>query len=114
MLFVDEGVHDAWGEDWIDETGGIVRRPLIDGSVHRAVKVIWRPDELARRLQELGWDASVTAEGPFYWGVAQRTIVALATIWCIITPCLRSPSTTSPRFRGSLRRIRRSLESGRS
>jgi SAM-dependent methyltransferase len=73
VLFVDEGVHDAWSEDWIDETGGIVRRPLTDGSVHRAVKVIWPTDELARRLQELGWDASVTAEGPFYWGVARRT-----------------------------------------
>ena len=73
VLFVDEGVHETWGEDWIDEAGGIVRRPLTDGSVHRAVKVIWRTDELARRLQELGWDASVTAEGPFYWGSAHRT-----------------------------------------
>jgi SAM-dependent methyltransferase len=72
VLFVDEGVHEAWGEDWIDETGGVVRRPLTDGSVHRAVKVIWRTDELERRLRELGWDASVTAEGPFYWGVARR------------------------------------------
>jgi SAM-dependent methyltransferase len=73
VLFVDEGVHETWGEDWIDEPGGIVRRPLTDGSVHRAIKVIWRTDELARRLQELGWNASVTAEGPFYWGSAQRT-----------------------------------------
>ena len=73
VLFVDEGVHETWGEDWIDEPGGIVRRPLTDGSVHRAIKVIWRTDELARRLQELGWDASVTAEGPFYWGSAHRT-----------------------------------------
>ena len=23
-------------------------------------------------IQELGWDASVTAEGPFYWGSAHR------------------------------------------
>jgi SAM-dependent methyltransferase len=72
-VFVDEGPHDVWREDWIDRDAGIVRRPLTDGSVHRAVKVIWGTDELARRLQELGWDASVTAEGPFYWGVARRT-----------------------------------------
>ena len=73
VLFVDEGVHDTWDEDWIDEADGIVRRPLTDGSVHRAVKVIWRTDELARRLHEIGWDASVTEEGPFYWGSAHRT-----------------------------------------
>ena len=72
VLFVDEGVHESWGEEWIDEPSGIVRRPLTDGSVHRAVKVIWHTDELARRLAELGWDASVTAEGPFYWGTARR------------------------------------------
>ena len=72
ILFVDEGVHESWGEDWIDEPGGVVRRPLKDGSVHRAVKVIWRTDELTRRLAELGWDPSVTAEGPFYWGSACR------------------------------------------
>ena len=72
VMFVDEGVHEAWGEDWIDEAKGVVRRPLTDGSVHRAVKVIWRTDELVRRLVELGWEASVTAEGPFYWGIARR------------------------------------------
>ena len=72
VVFVDEGVHFEWEEDWIDEEAGIVRRPLTDGSVHRAVKVLWRPDELSRRLAELGWHASVQAEGPFYWGTATR------------------------------------------
>jgi hypothetical protein len=69
-VFVDEGVHFDWREDWIDETAGIVRRPLTDGSVHRAVKVLWRPDDLAQRLGEVGWTASITQSGPFYWGVA--------------------------------------------
>jgi demethylmenaquinone methyltransferase/2-methoxy-6-polyprenyl-1,4-benzoquinol methylase len=69
-VFVDEGVHFEWREDWIDETAGIVRRPLADGSVRRAIKVLWRPDDLARRLEEVGWTASVTQSGPFYWGVA--------------------------------------------
>jgi len=70
VLFVDEGVHDEWQEDWIDAGAGIVRRPLLDGSVHRAVKVHWQPAQLQARLAELGWSASVTPQGPFYWGWA--------------------------------------------
>ena len=61
-----------WEEAWIDREAGIVSRPLTDGSVHRAVKVLWRPDDLANRLGELGWDASVQGSGPFYWGSAIR------------------------------------------
>jgi SAM-dependent methyltransferase len=72
VFFVDEGRHFQWREDWVDEDAGIVRRPLSDGSVHRAVKVLWRPDDLARRLGELGWHASVQASGAFYWGTAAR------------------------------------------
>jgi SAM-dependent methyltransferase len=75
VIFVDEGPHDdRRGEDWIDEAAGIVRRPLLDGSVHRAVKVLWPSGDLERRLAELGWDASVTSVGPFYWGVATRAV----------------------------------------
>jgi demethylmenaquinone methyltransferase/2-methoxy-6-polyprenyl-1,4-benzoquinol methylase len=69
-VFVDEGVHFEWREDWIDGEAGIVRRTLQDGSVHRAAKVLWRPEELEQRLFALGWSASVSAEGPFYWGTA--------------------------------------------
>ena len=69
-LFVDEGVHFEWREDWLDESAGIVRRTLRDGSVHRAIKVLWRPEILNQRLGEVGWSASVTHEGPFYWGIA--------------------------------------------
>lgn len=71
-FFVDEAAHGLWDEDWIDRDAGIVRRPLTDGRVHRAVKVLWTPADLEQRLGELGWDASVTAEGPFYWGRATR------------------------------------------
>ena len=72
VFFVDEGRHFLWREDWLDEPAGVVRRPLSDGTVHRAVKVLWRPAGLERRLADLGWIASVKAEGPFYWGTAQR------------------------------------------
>jgi demethylmenaquinone methyltransferase/2-methoxy-6-polyprenyl-1,4-benzoquinol methylase len=71
-VFVDEGRHELWDEDWIDEDAGLVRRTLTDGSIHRAVKVLWEPDALERRLSELGWRASVHPEGPFYWGNAIR------------------------------------------
>jgi SAM-dependent methyltransferase len=72
VFFVDEGRHFLWREDWLDEAAGVVRRPLTDGTVHRAVKVLWSADDLAGRLRDLGWDASVTDEGPFYWGTATR------------------------------------------
>jgi SAM-dependent methyltransferase len=71
-FFVDEGDHGAWAEDWVDRDAGIVRRPLRDGTVHRAVKVLWRPSDLEQALTQLGWDASVTDDSPFYWGTAQR------------------------------------------
>lgn len=71
-FFVDEGRHFLWREDWVDEEAGIVRRPLSDGRVHRAVKVLWEPAQLERRLAELGWAASVTDAWPFYWGTATR------------------------------------------
>ncbi|HJP70460.1 MAG TPA: class I SAM-dependent methyltransferase [Candidatus Limnocylindria bacterium] len=72
VFFVDEGRHFEWREDWVDEGEGVVRRPLSDGSVHLAVKVLWRPEDLQARLTELGWNASVQTEGPFYWGRAHR------------------------------------------
>jgi len=71
-FFVDEADPGLWEEDWIDETAGLVQRRLGDGSLHRAVKVLWKPDDLEARLAEVGWNASVTGEGPFYWGSADR------------------------------------------
>jgi SAM-dependent methyltransferase len=72
VFFVDEGRHVMWREDWIDEAAGIVRRPLTDGTEFRAVKVLWRVEELEGRLRSLGWDASVTEASPFYWGTGHR------------------------------------------
>lgn len=72
VFFVDEGRHFLWREDWIDEAAGVVRRTLGNAAAYRAVKVLWRPDDLERRLTELNWVASVQQEGPFYWGTAER------------------------------------------
>ncbi len=70
VLFVDEAKHAEWHENWLDEARGIVRRTLTDGSVHRAVKVLWTPADLEQRLGSIGWRASVEQSGPFYWGSA--------------------------------------------
>lgn len=72
VFFVDEGRHFEWREDWIDEEAGVIHRRLKDGSLHRAVKVLWQPSDLQALLRDLGWDASVHAEGPFYWGTARQ------------------------------------------
>ena len=72
VFFVDEAAHGLWEEDWVDRDAGIVHRTLSDGRTHRAVKVLWKADELGERLQGLGWNASVHAEGPFYRGTARR------------------------------------------
>jgi SAM-dependent methyltransferase len=74
VFFVDEGRHFLWREDWIDEEAGVVRRPLTDGTSFRAVKVLWRAQDLQARLEALGWDASVHDETPFYWGTAVRRL----------------------------------------
>jgi demethylmenaquinone methyltransferase/2-methoxy-6-polyprenyl-1,4-benzoquinol methylase len=79
VFFVDEGRHDLWQEDWIDEAAGVVRRTLNDGTVHRAVKVIWEPHALERRVRGLGWDISVSSEEPFYWGSASPSVERSST-----------------------------------
>ena len=68
VFVADEADHGLWQEDWVDRERGIVRRPLLDGTPHHAVKVLWNPADLADRLATLGWTASLEASGPFYWG----------------------------------------------
>ena len=68
VVFVDEAAPGVWQEDWIDADAGIVRRPLTDGSVHRAVKVLWHPAQLRDRLTKIGWRIEVEPVGPFLWG----------------------------------------------
>ena len=72
VFFVDEAAHGLWEEDWVDRQAGIVNRPLTDGTIHRAIKVLHDPDDLTGRLARLGWTTSVQLETPFYWGTAHR------------------------------------------
>ena len=48
-------------------------RQVPGGAAYRLVKVPHQPEELERRLRQLGWDIKVTATaGPFYWGAGRR------------------------------------------
>ena len=76
VFFMDEGRHFHWHEDFVDEAQGVVRRTLQDGSEHRAVKVLWEPDELRARLLEVGWDVEIVSTGAFYWGQGRRSEAA--------------------------------------
>lgn len=71
VFFVDEGEPGVGPEEWIDREAGITRRRLRDGSVHRAVKVLWQPAGLRDRLGELGWEVRVDGDPPFFWGSAR-------------------------------------------
>jgi SAM-dependent methyltransferase len=72
IVFVDEAAPGVSDEEWLDRSAGLVQRRVSDGSVHRAVKVLWEPHDLEARLADLGWNASVRSEGLFYWGSASR------------------------------------------
>ncbi len=54
----------------IDEADDVQRRQVSDGSVHRVVKVFYGPDELAGRLQRLGWVADLADTSRFIYGSA--------------------------------------------
>ena len=54
------------------ETGVSTRRTA-DGEMYDVVKIWWEPDQLQARLQELGWQATVTTtEWAFLYGDAAR------------------------------------------
>ncbi|MEP6681504.1 MAG: class I SAM-dependent methyltransferase [Chloroflexota bacterium] len=72
VLFFDETDHGLWAEEWVDRDGAVARRQLLDGSVHRIVKVLWAPSELEARLRQLGWEITVEQSGPFLWGTASQ------------------------------------------
>jgi ubiquinone/menaquinone biosynthesis C-methylase UbiE len=67
VFFMDES-EDSFNEEWVSEDEAIAQRKLLDGSVHRLIKIFWNPNELEARLQKLGWSISVHKCGPFLWG----------------------------------------------
>ena len=73
VLFIDDAFRTP--EELIEgEISSVIRRRLTDGRRFRAVKVPHTPEELERRLTELGWRIRVTPGscGPFFWGAGTR------------------------------------------
>jgi demethylmenaquinone methyltransferase/2-methoxy-6-polyprenyl-1,4-benzoquinol methylase len=73
VLFVDDAFRTP--DELIEgERSSVIRRHLTDGTPYRAVKVPHTPEELERRLADLGWRFCVrgSAFGPFYWGAGGR------------------------------------------
>jgi SAM-dependent methyltransferase len=70
--FVDDGYRTpeelAYGPD-----STTIHRRILDGSLHRAVKVPHEPADLERRLARLGWSIKVQPlPGPLFWGEGAR------------------------------------------
>jgi SAM-dependent methyltransferase len=80
VFFVDEMEAGDWRhEEFLEESGEVVRRRLSDGTEHRAVKHFWDPAQLQKRLTDLGWSITVRGthdNGPlpsaFLWGHGTR------------------------------------------
>lgn len=84
---VDECLDDGGRVFFIDELPAVaaqeqaiigapapaVERQLTSGARYRAVKVFYGPDELRKRLGELGWEVAIEAVGwRFFYGVGGR------------------------------------------
>jgi demethylmenaquinone methyltransferase/2-methoxy-6-polyprenyl-1,4-benzoquinol methylase len=72
VLFMDDAYRTP--EELIEgESSTTIQRRLNDGSAYRVIKVPHDPDELERRLAEIGWRIEVhRTAGPFYWGSGVR------------------------------------------
>lgn len=69
VLFLDDAFRTP--DELIEgEHSAVIRRRLTDGTAFRAFKVPHTPQELERRLTELGWRIRVrrARAGPFFWG----------------------------------------------
>ena len=75
VWFLDDTDRGGAGERVVaDQATPAVWRRLRDGGQHRVVKVYYSPAELAARLAELGWSASISATSiPLLVGTARRT-----------------------------------------
>jgi demethylmenaquinone methyltransferase/2-methoxy-6-polyprenyl-1,4-benzoquinol methylase len=63
VLFIDEHVDEQHKEVYVAGRDEIVERRLRDGRTFRIVKNFVDPDELVRRLGELGWDGDIRRDG---------------------------------------------------
>jgi len=59
VLFIDEHVDERAKESYVAEDDEIVERELQDGTTYRIVKNFVDPEELERRLRDLGWACTI-------------------------------------------------------
>lgn len=59
VLFVDEHVDERDKETYLPDGDEIVERRLRDGSTYRIVKNFVDPEQMERRLRELGWESRI-------------------------------------------------------
>lgn len=71
VLFVDQTRPGRYQER--SDSPDVVIRKLEDGSVHRAIKIFWEPEELRSRLQALGWETRIQSTEDFLCGWGRRT-----------------------------------------
>jgi trans-aconitate methyltransferase len=72
VFFVDDWYRTA-DELIAGEQSVTIRRRLMDGTAYRIVKVPYRPAELERQLERIGWRIEVrSTSGPFFWGAGRR------------------------------------------
>jgi demethylmenaquinone methyltransferase/2-methoxy-6-polyprenyl-1,4-benzoquinol methylase len=83
VLFVDEPVEEQAKESYVEGRDEIVERRLNDGTTFRIVKNFLDPDDLTRRLDDLGWSCTIRRDDGEGWrwlyGEATRHGVAAAT-----------------------------------
>jgi SAM-dependent methyltransferase len=71
VFFADDGYRTP-DELTAGPSSPVIQRRIPDGTAFQLVKVPYQPEELERRLRQLGWDIKVTpTAGPFYWGAGR-------------------------------------------
>lgn len=62
VLFIDEHIDERAKETYLTDDNEIVERELQDGTTYRIVKNFVDPDQLERRLRDLGWECRITRD----------------------------------------------------
>jgi SAM-dependent methyltransferase len=72
VFFVDDGYRSA--DELVEgEPSWVIQRRLGDGTAYRIVKAPYRPADLERQLDRIGWQITVrSTSGPFFWGAGNR------------------------------------------
>lgn len=71
VFFADDAHRTP--DEAVEGSPWLVRRRMPGGGTRTIVKIPDEPEDLERRLVQIGWRITVTsAQGPFFWGQGQR------------------------------------------